>query len=514
MIGLAAEAFWGRPGPSAFLRAISDEALSSGVACASIPSRRPPSLVEALAARLRDDGFGAVFRVGGTGDRRSLVHRLAASAGISGGALRTVESLVGAPEVDAAVFLVEDVDPADRHSWASLLRTFVAERRRLATPLLPGIVVLSPADAPRDEMSGRRGADLRWKGRVTSSDMRGLVDSLRDAQGHPTLARRLAVDAIVELSGSDPALAAALSQSPDEDLLAPVAVLSALAEGLAPVEPTWGNGLHDEIEGEPHEHSLSLAAHADWKALERRAWRSHARVFTPFVEDVLGRFRTKYGGFISDALPITLTAATGPVTYADARDLELPGLRHVLKSVCSVEESVFLRTMHHARNHVAHHRTVPTDVLSALSAAWEAIRAEGAARSYWSWPRCGQSLVMRFGGPPGRAAGVLSPRRDVLEAGDLFTGPPRSAALKATADAICDLFADGQPAVVAADKLTHDERVTLVIGIPCDFEVRYEIGPFEHSPEPADIQSLLSGDGHADITVEDRRGRREAREPA
>ena len=484
----AAAAFWAEGGASSYLDDVAAEAAASGVAAATVPEPPPRGMADALAERLLDQGFHSVFRAGPRDPGRSVVHRLAMSAGLPGGALRTVASILASPEVGAGAFLVDAADPADAGRWATLAATFAGERRRMSAPLLPSLVVLSRVDGlPGTARFPTPERDLRWIDRVSSADMRRFVERLRGpARG---LAAKLATETAAELAGSDPGLAEALAALPDAALMDPAAALEACrgtyGDPFRPgAEPTWGNGGCDAVDGAAVRHALSLLADGDLGGIGRRAWRAQARILVPFIEEVLAHLRRKYAGFLADALPAGDGVTDGA---SQACGLELPAMRAALAGEMTEAEKAFTRVLHSARNVVAHHGVVPPRHLTLLSGAWAPMLAEAAAAAHWTAPRRGQRVVLSFGSDP--APGATDGRHPVQEVVDAVT-----ASLAAGEDAL----------VAAADGLGRAGRLRVALAVPGCFEVVYRVGPgAAASPDLADI---LAGDGRGDVTVEDGRG--------
>jgi hypothetical protein len=254
-----------------------------------------------------------IHRVKGRSDRKSVVARLASVAGISGASFRTLESLLTAPETMGVAFLVERIEVDEWMQWATFLRLFRQARQKINPVLAPTIVVILPVDLPRSDVTNTFGElEFSWRGRVSSFDMRIFVRNLLGDDD--TVLGKIREETIAELAGYDAGFAFELTKASEEEIADSVSLIRRLDLPAMPL-PTWANGYVDEVDGEPFEHTLSAASRKDWKLIERRIWRAHARVIMSVIGDVRARFYKRYKHILANEMPYTAQTARRPTTW-------------------------------------------------------------------------------------------------------------------------------------------------------------------------------------------------------
>jgi hypothetical protein len=530
---LPQDPFWSLPGPSRWLEKVAYNAAANGMAGVVAPSEGgPPRLLEAVEAALRGSDFSSVLRVKSRRDRKPIVARLASVAGMAGASFRTLESLMEARETNGCVFLVERVDVDEWMLWATFLRLFRLERKRTQTALAPSIVAVLPVDLPRyDVVSALGETEISWSGRVSSFDMRVFVRNLLGDDD--SILGRIREETIVELAGFDTAFAQSLTNASIEDIADSLSILRQWELPAMP-PPTWANGYVDEVDGEPFEHTISVVSRSDWKLIERRLWRAHARVIMSVIADVRSRFYKKYCYALAANIPYVYDTPMGPKTIFDLHDLELSHLIRILSGQCTDQEHRFLKALNAARNAVAHFWPVEARFLIPLSTNWTAIRNSD-RDNLWKWPRCGQRLIVLVG-PAGAGKTTYAQRHhgadEVVSSDSLreelfgsrdFQGN-QEAVFVELHNRVRDRLALGESAVVDATNLRQRDRLAIVDLAPSDIQVVYEVidRPVEtklaqagwRSPElinghtaifEGELENILAGDGRTNVVVRDLR---------
>jgi hypothetical protein len=182
-------------------------------------------------------------------------------------------------------------------------RSFAAASQNADGSLAPRIVVFLPVDLPRSDIQYLFGKEeMQWRGYVSPLDTRNYVSQLMGHAGAETLLERAAAEVIVRLSGWDGGLARALAVRDCEDLADPLSILSEMP--LIDRHPSWSNGLIDEWDGAPFNHSLACLSAGDEATLKRRLWLAQSHVITPFVGDVIDLFVDRYEGLLSPSFRI------------------------------------------------------------------------------------------------------------------------------------------------------------------------------------------------------------------
>ena len=130
----------------------------------------------------------------------------------------------------------------------------------------------------------------------------------------------------------------------------------------------------------------------------------------------------------------------------------------ILEKAIPPFEEAFLRAVVSMRNLVAHHQTVPVDMLEKVSMTWERLRVEREAVPGWAWPRCGQRLAFVAGRTFGDALTVDA-------------GLPPQVGFEALVRKVEARLAAGEDAFVDVGSLEAPDLDRLVALVPSDIEV-------------------------------------------
>ncbi len=393
--------WWRLPGPDRFLqRVVAAANKPSGVVGLLLPSPEPEGWLEAVRERVDKQASSQPIAVDvSAGLRgRSPVRILAAAAGLETSGLRVIQQFVDEPALSDAVFVVHGGAAADWRDWSLFLRAFRADRARVERAGAPTIVfAIHPAVAPDDVRAALGGAPVRWSGVVSRLDTRLFVEAVGGRQDDD-LVGRVAMETVVELAGWDRTMAEALTRLPIRDQLEPLAYLAEHAVSFAGLTPSWGNGLVDLWDGQPHVSSLALIAAGDKTTLDARLWSARVRVVFPFLNTVRMAFAARYEDALRARLPIVKTYNDRQFVYDDPYRLEIFDLKNTLEQLITHEEALLLDDCLKLRRAMAHADPGEAFRIVRVSERWEKLEPDfPAASTGWDWPRCGQSMVMLVG---------------------------------------------------------------------------------------------------------------------
>lgn len=533
--------FWSLGGPSGFVRDVVDAAHRHGFVAVQAPSYRPPGLAEAVARGLEADGMAPVHRVVDR-TRGSIVHRMSFAAGEMRQSLRSVGAMLDAPTLRGVAFLADRIQPSEWSQWASFLRSFSVERRRRRDAvLLPTLVAFVPPDTPKGDVDRLfPGALVRWRGRVSSFDMRTYVARRTGRTLGQDLLDRAAIEVAIGLTGYDPYLAEVLCQQDPVAAIDPWDMLSAEYGRQADFHPCWGNGLVDTVDGEVFVHTASLLASGDRKAFDVRRWRAVSGPVLDFNATVCRHFADLYAPAIEARLPYKIQTARGEQFVEHRYDMENRHIRDCLDGVLEQSEVRFLRATNKARNNIAHNEVPAADLLEAVSGSWRAYAVGGRkAAAGWDWPRCGQRLVLMVG-PSGAGKSTYVSENfapeDVVSTdairqelfGSVIAPGSQARVFETATRRLVERLARGESAVLDATNIQRRDRLQVVDLVPEDLTVEYVVVDRDIEDKRRDggwrnerndlldgharmfaqeIAEILRGDGRTNVSVVDTRTR-------
>jgi hypothetical protein len=237
--------------------------------------------------------------------------------------IRSAGELVRQDSFARNLLWLEGVDNSTWETWKKFLVDYTRAAR--STGILDRTVfglVLSgslAAQLPGDDtcLSCRQ-----WRGVLDSLDVQLFAASrLRELELVP-VERQIAVATIARIALWDLSLAERLLEEPLESILAPRAVLQAVAaergwsaDDLKTAD--WHRGMYDAIDGELAIHSALLALSDPERELPRRLWEAQVGVFFPIVEEGRRAVIERLNGSIK--LPIETPFGR----IEDPRDLEI-----------------------------------------------------------------------------------------------------------------------------------------------------------------------------------------------
>lgn len=535
-----ASLFWSLPGPAAFVARVVAATVRGGVCAVEAPRYRPPGMADAIAAAFEAAGVLPVHRVRSRG-RGSAVHQVSLAAGLGSATMRSVAGFFDLADLRGSVILVDGIEADDWRSWTPFVRSFASERRRRAGMLLPSLAVFVPPDVPRAELDRLfPEACVAWRGCVSSSDIRAYVQARTGASPADDLLQRCANEVAVSLAGYDPVLAHALCEMDPEAALDPWDALRPHYGRFEGHHPHWANGLVDYMDDQPYVHTAALVAAGDRKVFDVRRWRAVSGPVIDFAAAACRHYADAYPAVVASRLPYTApTYGTRPPKVIDhPYGLESKHLRDCLDGVLEQDADDFLRAVARARNNVAHNDVPPSWLVRKLSGAWAGIStAEGAGVRGWSWPRCGQKLVLTVG-PSGAGkshwARLNHPPEEIVSADDIRLELDRTLVNSGPQDRVFQLayrrvtarLARGDSVVLDATNIKRADRLRAVDLVPPDLEVVYVVVDRPMGEKVADagwragrpdlldahaqtfaaeLQAILAGDGRSNVRVIDTR---------
>ena len=393
--------WWRLPGPDRFLSRIAEAANKPlGVVGLLLPHPEPQGWLEAVRERLDEQASSQPIVVDASAGLRgrSPVRVLAAAAGLETSGLRVIQQFLDEPALADAVFVVHGAPVGDWREWSLFLRTFRADHAGVERAGAPTILfTIPPPVLPGDARAALGGAPLRWSGMVSRLDTRLYVEATA-GRGDDDLVARVAAETVVELAGWEQTLADALTRLPVRQQLEPLNHLAPYAAEFAGLTPSWGNGLVDWWDGQPHVSTLALLATGDRTTLDARIWSAQVRVVFPFLNTVRLAFATRYEDALRARLPYTKIYGERRQVYTDPYRLEFYDIKHLLEQVLSQDQALLLDDCLKLRRSMAHSEPADAYRIARVSERWEQLEPDfPAASTGWEWPRCGQSMVVMVG---------------------------------------------------------------------------------------------------------------------
>ncbi|WP_296747200.1 AAA family ATPase [Mesorhizobium sp.] len=542
MIDIDENLFWSLGGPAGFVRAVVDAAQRDGFVAVQVPTYRPPGLVDALTRGLEADGMAPVHRVSDR-SRASIVHRMAFAAGEIRQSLRSVGSMLDSPTLRGTAFVADGIDLEEWSAWSSFLRSFTVERRRRRSAvLLPVLVAFIPPDTPQDDVDRLfPGAVVRWRGRVSSFDMRTYVARRTGRTLGEDLLDRSAIEVAIGLAGYDPYLAEMLCRQEPLTAIDPWELLQRAYGRSADVHPRWGNGLVDTVDGEVFLHTACLLASGNRKAFDVRRWRAVSGPVLDFNATVCRHFADVYAQAIEARLPYRIETARGEQLVTHRYDMENKHLRDCLEGMLERQDVNFLRATNKARNNIAHNEVPDPSLLSLLASSWSTYAVTGRKEvAGWNWPRCGQRLVLMIG-PSGAGKSTYARANfaadEIVSSDDIrielfgsqATPGSQAHVFEVAMKRLTTRLARGDTAVLDATNIQRRNRLQVVDLVPTDMEVEYVVidrdieekrrdGGWRNEREGLidghsqifanEIADILGGDGRINVRVTDLRMRK------
>lgn len=448
--------------------------------------------------------------------------------------MRVIQQFLDEPALTDANFIVHGVPSEDWRDWSLFLRTFRAERSRIENAGAPTILFAVPLSVPPGDIrAALGGAALRWSGVVSRLDARLYVETV-GGRGNDDLAARVAAETVVEIAGWDRAMADALTRLPARQQLEPLSHLAPHAADFAGLTPSWGNGLVDFWDGQPHVSSLALLAAGDNTTLDARLWSAQVRVVFPFLNTVRLAFTTRYEQALCAKLPYTKVYGERHQIYTDPYRLEFYDIRYLLGQLISHEEDLLLQDCLKLRRSMAHAEPGEAWRIMRASERWEHLEPDfPAASTGWDWPRCGQSMVVLVG-PSGAGkstyaeahydqADIISSDAIRLEIfGGLEAAGDQAPVFERLRAAVRARLASGHRVVVDATHIRAADRLATTRLAPADLPVEYVVLDRPHAEKMAtagwraarpglveghattfraNLEEILAGDGLPNVTV-------------
>lgn len=531
--------FWSLQGPGSFIGEIVRNAATHGIVAVQAPLYHPPGLLAALERALEEEGISPVYKTRGD-HGASVLNRLASAAGEYRQGIRTVGALLDSPSLRGSVFVVPAISNRDWTNWTSFLRTFQMERRRRkGAYLLPVIVAVVPSDCPVSDVERLFGTSVvRWRGRVSSFDMRTYVAARTGRTHGDSLLTSAASHLVVGLSGYDPILAEFLFKLDPVSLIDPWDKLRAAYSSTEAVHPHWGNGLVDLFDAEPFEHTSSLVMSNNRKDFDVRRWRAVSGPVLDFNAKACRHFADVHAAVLETRLPWKVETAFGVNMVRHRYDMENKHLRECLHDVFEKRDDTFLRATNKARNHIAHNEVPEASLLQTITTVWSQLHPHGpTGKTAWDWPRCEQCLVLLVG-PAGAGKSTYALANfsgdEVISSDALRTELFGSQIAPGSQARVFELVREravsrlrrGETAVIDATNLKQRDRLTLVDVMPVDMKITYIVldrsmeekvrdggwrngrdGLLEgHAATFAlELDSILRGDGRPNVNVVDAR---------
>jgi len=531
--------FWSLQGPSAFLREIVETALETGAVAVQAPQWQPPGMMAAIVRALRARDLDPIYEVKNEATT-SIVHRLAFATGQFRHSIRSPAGLLDAQFLRGTVFVVPAINSKEWTAWMSFFRTFIMDRRRRkGSVLLPVVVAVVPSDCPPTDVDRLfAGSVVRWRGRVSSFDMRTYVSARTGKTHSDNLLTRVASQLVVGLSGYDPVLAEFLCQLDPLSLIDPWDKLRQAYASLEHCHPHWGNGLVDRLDGEIFVHTSSLVTSGNKKDFDIRRWQSVSGPVLDFNAKVCRYFADLHATVLSTRLPFRVETPRGEMQIVHRYDMENKHLRDCLEDILERPEETFLRATNKARNNIAHNEVPEASLLASIANTWQNLNAS-VRRDHlaWDWPRREQQMTLLIGpaggGKSTYAAANFAPDEivssDALRIelfGSQVVAGSQAKIFEVVRQRVIERLQRGDCVVVDATNMRQRDRLQLVDIMPPDLKVQYVVidrtlqdkvrdggwrngreGLLEGHAETfaLEINEILRGDGRDNVTVTDLR---------
>ncbi len=529
--------WWRLPGPDRFLQKVVAAANKpSGVVGLLLPKPEPEGWLEAVRERLDEQASSQPVLVDASAGLRgrSPVRILAAAAGLETSGLRVIQQFVDEPALADAVFIVHGAPAGDWRDWSLFLRTFRGDRARAEQAGAPTILfAIDPAVPPGDAKAALGAIPLRWSGVMSRLDTRLFVEAV-GGRVDDDLVGRVAMETTVELAGWERSMAEALTRLPIREQLEPLAFLAEPSKSFAGLTPSWGNGLVDWWDGQPHVSSLALVAAGDRTTLNARLWSARVRVVFPFLNTVRMAFAARYADALRARLPVIKTYNDRQFVYDDPYRLEIFDLKSLLEQTISHEESLLLDDCLKLRRAMAHADPGEAFRIERVSERWERLEPDfPAASTGWDWPRCGQSMVVLVGPScAGKStyaqanydqADIVSSdaiRQEIF--GSLEAAGDQAPVFERLRVEVRTRLASGRRVVVDATHIKAADRLATARLMPADLPVEYVVLDRPHNEKlatagwracrpglleshaatfQANLNEILAGDGLPNVKV-------------